>query len=179
MYVPCQYQILDISCSKWEKNNNAFVIWAYKNYFIEFSLEVSLISFHLEFIARSLTFNATSWISFIVLGVQARLRYHIWTLKTCSKDSQIPLFLYFSHNMSYISHFFFMSNEIILFQILHRLLKYLLFSLMKVRIINFIQCGPCFINGSKFLKIWLFETFYITIMHLVLIIFIHFIHINT
>jgi hypothetical protein len=75
--------------------------------------------------------------------------------------------------------FFFMSNEIILFQILYKLLKYLLFSFMKVRIIKFIQCGSCFINDPKILKNWLVETFYITRGHLVLVTFIHFIHIST
>ncbi len=62
------------------------------------------------------------------------------------------LFCYFSHDMFYISPFLFMLNEIILFQILRRLLKYLFFSLMKVKIIKFIQCGPHSINGPKFLK---------------------------
>jgi len=50
-------------------------------------------------------------------------------------------------------HFFFMLNEIILFQILCKPLKYLFFSFMKVKIIKFIQCGPCFINGQKFQEI--------------------------
>jgi hypothetical protein len=74
------------------------------------------------------------------------------------KDSFLRLsnsfFFHFSHDLSYISSFFFMSSEIILFQILYKFLKYLLFSLMKVRIIKFIQCGPCFIqmaeNSQKF-----------------------------
>jgi hypothetical protein len=66
-----------------------------------------------------------------------------------------------------------------LFQILCKLLKYLLFSLMKMKIIKFIQCGPCSINGPKFLKIWHFEIFYIAIRQLVLVTFIHFIHIST
>jgi L-asparagine transporter-like permease len=42
-----------------------------------------------------------------------------------------------------------MSNEINLLQILYGHLKYLFFSLMNVRIIKFIQCGPCFINGPN------------------------------
>jgi hypothetical protein len=63
-----------------------------------------------------------------------------------------------------------------LFQILYRFLKYLFFSFMKVRIVKFIQWGPCSINSPKFPKIWFFETFYITIRHLVLVTFIHFIH---
>jgi hypothetical protein len=37
--------------------------------------------------------------------------------------------------------FFFMSNEINLFQILYGHLKYLFFSLINVRIVKFIQCG--------------------------------------
>jgi len=99
--------------------------------------------------------------------------YPLWNIRTHSKDFQIHLFLHFSHDMSYISPFFLMSNEIILYQILCRLLKYLLFSLTKVRIIKFIQCRPYFINGPKFLKILLFETFYIVIGHLVLVTFMH------
>jgi hypothetical protein len=66
-----------------------------------------------------------------------------------------------------------MSNKIILFQILYKHLEYMFFSLMKIRIIKFIQCGPCFINGSKLLEISFFEFFYITIGHLV------FFHIDT
>ncbi len=88
-------------------------------------------------------------------------------------------FFHFPHDLFYISPFFFMSNEIILVQILYKLKKYLLFSLIKVRIIKFIQCKPCLINGLKFLEIWLFEIFYITIRHWVLVKFIHFIHIRT
>ena len=75
---------------------------------------------------------------------------------------------------SYISPFLiFMSNEIILFQILYRALKYLFFSLMKVTIIKFIQCGPCSINNPKYQKYHFFETFYIVIGHLVLVTFMH------
>ncbi len=68
------------------------------------------------------------------------------------KDSQIHFFLHFSHDIFYISPFILMSNEIILFQILYRPLKFIYFSFMKVRIIKFIQCGSCYINGSKFQK---------------------------
>jgi hypothetical protein len=50
-------------------------------------------------------------------------------------------FFHFSRDLFYISSFFFMSNEIILFQILYRHLKYLLFSLMKVKIINSSNVG--------------------------------------
>jgi hypothetical protein len=110
--------------------------------------------------------------------VQSWLKYHIWTLRTHSKDSQIHLFLHFSHDLSYISLFFLMSNVIILFQILYKPLKYLLFSLMKVGRVKFIQCGLCSINGPKFSKLWHLETFYIIIRHLVLITFINFIHIS-
>ncbi len=87
--------------------------------------------------------------------------------------SKFTFFFHFSHDMSYISPFFLMSNEIILFQVLYRPLKYLLFSLMKMKILKFSQCEPCSINGPKFSKFWLFETFYIIIGHLVLVTFIH------
>jgi len=50
---------------------------------------------------------------------------------------------------------------------------------MKVRIIKFIQCGPHFINDLKFLKISLFETFYVAIWHLVFVTFMHFMYIST
>jgi len=99
-----------------------------------------------------------------------------WTLRTHSKDSQIHLSLHFSYNLFYISTFFFMSNEIIFFQFLY---KISIFSFMKVRIIKFIQCGPYSINGLKLSEIWLFKKNYITIGHLVLVTFIHFIHIST
>jgi hypothetical protein len=72
-----------------------------------------------------------------------------------------------------------MSNEIILFQILYRHLKYILFSLMKVRTIKFIQCGPCSINGPKLIEISFFETFYIAIGHLVFVTLIYFMYIST
>jgi hypothetical protein len=73
-----------------------------------------------------------------------------------------------------------MSNEINLLQILYGHLKYLSFSLMNVKIVDFIQCEPCFINGSKFSKfskISVFEILYIAIGHLVLIRLEHFIYI--
>jgi hypothetical protein len=101
----------------------------------------------------------------IDIGVQTWLGYPFKVLGIHSKDSQIHLFLHLSHDLSYISTFFLMSNEIILFQILYSHLKYLLFSLMKVKIVKFIQCGPCSINGQKFLEIWFFGTFYIAIGH--------------
>jgi hypothetical protein len=50
---------------------------------------------------------------------------------------------------------------------------------MKVKIIKFIQCGPCSINGPKFQEISIFETFYIVIRHLFFVTFIHFMYINT
>ncbi len=52
-----------------------------------------------------------------------------------------PFFSLFPRLILHFSHFF-MSNEIIVFQFLCRCLKYVFFSLMKVKIINFIQCGP-------------------------------------
>jgi hypothetical protein len=110
------------------------------------------------------------------IKVQAWLGYHIWTLRTNSKEFQIH---HFSYDMSYILAFFLMSNEIILFQILYKHLKYLLVSLMKVKIVKFIQCGPCFINGPKWSKNWFFEKNYIIIGHLILVTFMHFIHIST
>jgi hypothetical protein len=58
--------------------------------------------------------------------VQTWLGYHIWTIRTHSKDFQIHLFLHFSHDVLHFT-FFLMSNEITLFQILYRLLKYLFF----------------------------------------------------
>jgi hypothetical protein len=68
-----------------------------------------------------------------------------------------------------------MSNEINLLQILYGHLKYLSVSLMNVRIINFIQSEPCFINGSKFSKILFFKILYIAIGHLVLVTLEHYI----
>jgi hypothetical protein len=111
--------------------------------------------------------------------VQTWLGYHIWTLRTHSKDSQIHLFFHFSHDMSYISPFFLMSNEIILLQILYKPLKYLLFSLMKVRIIKVYPMWAMFCQCPKNPKIWVSKTFYIMIRHLALVTFIHFIHIST
>jgi hypothetical protein len=70
-----------------------------------------------------------------------------------------------------------MSNEIILFQILYMPLEYLFFSLMKVRIVKFIQCGPYSINGPKFLEISFLKTFYIVIEHLIFVTLIHFMYI--
>jgi hypothetical protein len=71
-----------------------------------------------------------------------------------------------------------MSNEINLFQIFYGHFKYLLFSLMNLRKIKFIQCEPCFINGPKFPEFSFFETLYIAIGHLVLVTLEHFIYIN-
>jgi len=60
-----------------------------------------------------------------------------------------------------------------------RHLKYLLFSLRKVQITKYIQCGPCSINGPKSQEIWLFQTFYSATRHFVFVTFKPFIHINT
>jgi len=40
---------------------------------------------------------------------------------------------------------------------------------MNVKIVKFIQCGPCSINDPKFPKISLFEILYIAIRHIFLI----------
>jgi len=71
-----------------------------------------------------------------------------------------------------------MSNDIILFQFLYRHLEYLLFSLMKVKILKFIQHRPHSIKGPKFSKFSFFEKNYIIIGHLVFVTFIHFIYIS-
>jgi hypothetical protein len=69
-----------------------------------------------------------------------------------------------------------MLNEIILFQILYKHLEYILFSLMKMRIVKFIQCEPCSMNGPKFS---FFEIFYIAIGHLVFVTFMHVTYLST
>jgi len=61
-----------------------------------------------------------------------------------------------------------MSNETNL-QLLYMHVEYLIFSLTKIKIIKFIQRGPCSINGPKFPKSSLFETLYIAIGHLILV----------
>ncbi len=92
--------------------------------------------------------------------------------------SNSPFFSFFF--MTYFRFpLFSMSNETILFQILYMPLEYLFFSIMKVRIVKFIQCRPCFINGPKFSKISLFKFFYIAIGHLVFVTLIHFMYIST
>jgi hypothetical protein len=72
-----------------------------------------------------------------------------------------------------------MSNEINLLQVLYKHLEYLFISLIKVRIIKFIQCGPWSTNGPNFLEISLFEPLYITIGHLILITHEQFIYISS
>jgi len=49
---------------------------------------------------------------------------------------------------------------------------------MKIKIVKFIQCDPCSIKGLKLLELSLFETFYITIGHLLFVTFIDFIYIT-
>jgi hypothetical protein len=82
--------------------------------------------------------------------VKAQLGYPLWNTKdSLLGHPNLPfssLFLWPISNLPFI----FMSNEIILFQILYRHLEYLLFSLMKIRIVKFIQCGSCSINGPNF-----------------------------
>jgi len=68
---------------------------------------------------------------------------HDWgtTFEPQGLTPRIPKFTFFfhlSHDLFYISPFFLMSNEIILFQILYNLLKYLSFSFMKVKVVKFI-----------------------------------------
>jgi len=72
-----------------------------------------------------------------------------------------------------------MSNELILFQTLYMHLEYLLFSLIIVRIVKFIQRESCSINGLKFSEISFFENFYIVIGLLVFVTFIYFLYIST
>jgi len=95
------------------------------------------------------------------------------------KDSfvRLPNSSLFPWHVLHFTHFF-MSNEIILFQILCRHLKYLLISLRKVKLAKFIQCGPCSINGPKSQEIWFFETFYNAIRHFFFVTFRPFIHVN-
>jgi hypothetical protein len=69
-----------------------------------------------------------------------------------------------------------MLNEIVLFQILYKHLEFFLKSLLSVKIVKFIQCGPCSMNGPKFPKISFFETFYITIRHLIFITHTFYVH---
>jgi hypothetical protein len=114
-----------------------------------------------------------------LLGVKAWLGYPFWNTKdSLLKHSNLffsSFFLWFVLGFP----LFFMSNNLIFSKILYKHLEYLLFSLMKARIIKFIQCGPCFINGPKLFEISLFEFFYITIGHLVFITLIHFMYIST
>ncbi len=56
-----------------------------------------------------------------------------------------------------------MSNEIKFPQILYEHLKYLFFSLMNVKIVKFLLCGPYSINGPKFPNLFFFEILYIAI----------------
>ncbi len=72
-----------------------------------------------------------------------------------------------------------MLNGINLLQTLYKHLKYLLFSLMKVKMVKFIQGGPCFISGPKFLETSFFEILYIKIRQLVLATLEHFTYINS
>jgi hypothetical protein len=69
--------------------------------------------------------------------------------------------------------------EINLLQILYKHLEYILFSLMKIKIIKFIHCRPCFINGPKFSKFSFFITLHIIIRHLVLVTLERFIYTNS
>jgi hypothetical protein len=72
-----------------------------------------------------------------------------------------------------------MLNEINLLQILYIHLEYLFFSLMKVKMVKFIQGGPCSINGPKLFETSFFETLYIEIRQLVLVTLEHFTYINS
>ncbi len=79
-------------------------------------------------------------------------------------DSQIPLFFHFIHELTYIPLFSPMSNEIILFQILCKLLKYLLFSLMKMRILKFYPMWAMFYQWPTIIWNLIFwKKLYITI----------------
>jgi hypothetical protein len=102
------------------------------------------------------------WLSsilYFVSGVNAWLGYSLRNIKDSFLRTQIHLFFHFSYDMSLISHFFLISNEIILLQILYKHLEYLFFSFMKVRIIKFIQCGPCSINGQNSQKFHFLKLF--------------------
>jgi len=127
---------------------------------------------HFESLIHFQDVNFESW-------VQAWLGYPLLNLgNPLQRLSNSPFSSLFPRH---VLHFTLLSHVKwnIFFQILCKHLKYLLFSLMKMKILNFIQCEPCSINGPKFAKNWFFETFYIAIGHLILVTFMHFIHINT
>jgi hypothetical protein len=92
--------------------------------------------------------------------------------KDHSEDFQIHLFFHFSYDV--LNFPFFFMQFYLFFRILYRPLKFYFISLMKVKIIKFIKCGPCYINGAIF-----FEIFYIAIKHLNFITLIHFTYIIT
>jgi hypothetical protein len=111
------------------------------------------------------------------MKVKTQLRYPLKNIKDSFLKTQIHIFLHFSYDLFWIA-FFFIWNEIILFQIWYRHLEYLLFSLMRIRTVKFIQCEPCSLNGPKFPRNSFFEFFHIAIMHLVFVTFIHFMYIS-
>jgi len=100
--------------------------------------------------------------------VQTWLGYALWSTKGSLLGLSNSLFFSLFLWLILYFPFFIMSNEIILFKILYQHLNFIYFSLMKTKIVIFIQCGPCSIIGPKFSKFSLFETFYIAIGHLVL-----------
>jgi hypothetical protein len=70
----------------------------------------------------SLSLEYCIWLSSIlyyVSGVKAQLWYSLRNTKDSFLRTQIHIFLHFSDDMSLISPFFNMLNEIILFQILY------------------------------------------------------------
>ncbi len=82
------------------------------------------------------------------MRVKAWLWYPLWNKKDSflglSHSPFSSLFLWPILNFL----FCFMSNEIILLQILYKNLEYLFSSFMKVKIVKFIQCGPNSINST-------------------------------
>jgi hypothetical protein len=134
--------------SQWRRKKN---IQKYHSQWIKYSIKFLTIHYYLKI---------QFWTLLIIWVVdQHCLHYKCWVkgwlgyppmnTKNSLIRTQIHLCLHFFNDPPWISPFFLMSNEIILFQILCRHLKYLFFSFIKLRIIKLIQCGPCSIMAQN------------------------------
>jgi hypothetical protein len=124
---------------EWTHVTYNFVMYTYEKWFKSYQVS--------KVIAFDILYSTHLW-------VKTQLGYPLWNIEeSLLGHSNSPFSSFFLWTIS-DSPFFLISNEIILFQILYQHLEYLFFSLVKVKIIKCIQCGPCFYQWPKIPTFW-------------------------
>jgi hypothetical protein len=165
IFMVLNLQLFGLQCQVNHHHHWLLVMWLVESFFMFLNFHFAFVSSWMKGMSSFFSLEYCVWLNstlYYASGVKARLGYSLRNIKDSFLHIQIHLFFHFSYDMSSISPFFLMSNEIILFQILYMHIEYLFFSLMKIKILKFIQCGPCSINGQNsqnfhFLKLFILQ----------------------